>query len=175
MTIIDLFRDFSFTASMDGYPTAARTLYYTMLYVWNERRRPTTVQLTALELRALAGLSNSTFQSAFSYLSDRGWVKRRQSRNRNVFVYELTARGLENVGSGATVGGLNDAHATRETERKNPPPKADSSPHIEVTEHDTRTSSGDRKIPSISELGGIRAATSTATRVHNDPLPEDIF
>lgn len=172
MTIIDLFREFSSTASMNGYPTAARTLYYTMLYVWNERRRPATVQLTALELRALAGLSNSTFQSAFSYLSDRGWVKRRQSRNRNVFVYELTARGLENVGSGATVGGLNDAHATRETERKNPPP-ADSSHDHEVTAHEPTDTDRLGAISPISDLDGILAATRRATGLREDPFPFD--
>lgn len=174
MTVIDLFRDFSFTASVNGYPMAARTLYYTMLYVWNERRRPGTVQLTALELRALAGLSNSTFQSAFSYLSDRGWVRRRQSRNRNTFVYELTDRGLENVCSGATIGGSN-ASATRETERKNSPPQEANSSTTREEQHRGRTVKPVGAIPSNSGLEGIRAATSPTARIHRDPLPDDIF
>ena len=171
MTLIDLFRDFSFTASMNGYPTAARTLYYTMLYVWNERRRPATVQLTAKELYALAGLTDSTARKSFAYLSDRGWVKRRQSRNSSIFAYSV----LENGGNGATIGGSN-AHATRETEmEKNSLPKANSFPTKEVKAHDTRPDCPSGANPSISDLDGIPRATSTARRIHHDPLPEDIF
>lgn len=171
MTVIDLFRDFSFTASMGGYPTTARTLYYTMLYIWNERRRPATVQLTTKTLHALTGLNDSTFRSAFAYLSDRGWVKRHQSRKLGVFAYSM----LENNGDGATIGGSN-AHATRETEKeKNSPPKANSFPDREVKAHDTGNTSTGGAIPSISDLGGIQGTTSAAKRIHHDPLPEDIF
>lgn len=171
MTIIDLFRDFSFTASMNGYPTPARSLYYTLLYVWNERRRPDTVQLTAKELHALAGLPEATFRRAFEYLANRGWVKRFQSRNRVLFTYSLRENGV----SVAEIGGSN-APATRENQRKNSPTQAaNSSTTTEETARGQRTDSTVGAIPSNRQLEGIRAATSPTARVHQDPLPDDIF
>lgn len=89
MTIIDLFREFSSVAVFDSYPSSSRVLYYTMLWCWNERRRPEVVTMRRNELYTLAGLPESTFRDAFAYLADRGWVKRVKSRSRVEFAFIL--------------------------------------------------------------------------------------
>lgn len=85
LTLIDLFREFSSTSSREKYSPSSRILYYTLLWCWNEQRRPEFAAMTMQELCTLTGLPRTTIQSAFGYLADRGWVKRAKSRNRQVF------------------------------------------------------------------------------------------
>lgn len=87
MTLIDLFREFSLKSSRENYSPSSRILYYTLLWCWNEQRRPEVAILTIQELITLTGLSRTTFKRAFNYLSDRGWVKRVKSRNSHLMAW----------------------------------------------------------------------------------------
>lgn len=89
MSIIDLFREFSAVATSDNYSGSSRILYYTLLYIWNERRRPSEVSVAQKQLCALTGLPPATFADAVQYLTSRHWIKRLKSRNRTIFVYKL--------------------------------------------------------------------------------------
>lgn len=89
MTLIDLFRDFNKEATTKSYPSSARNLFHTLMWIWNERRRPTEVSLPRQAIIALTGLPDSTFRDAFSFLSSRGWVKRLNSRNRATYTFRM--------------------------------------------------------------------------------------
>lgn len=89
MTLIDLFREFNKEATAKSYPQSARSLFHTLLWIWNERKRPSEISLQRQALIALTGQADSTFRDSFSYLSSRGWVKRLNSRNRVTFTYKL--------------------------------------------------------------------------------------
>lgn len=77
-------------STLEGYPLTSRSLYYVLLYKWNEQRRPEIAYSTTTELQTLAGLeSGSTYRWAFAYLSDRGWVKRIRLRNKLTVAFKL--------------------------------------------------------------------------------------
>lgn len=95
MTLIDLFREFSAVATLENYSGSSRILYYTLLYVWNERRRPSEVAVPYKQLCALTGLNDATFSKAIQYLSSRHWIKKFKSRNRSILIYQMIYQGNE--------------------------------------------------------------------------------
>lgn len=92
MTLIDLFREFSHVATVENYPKSARLLYYTMLWYWNEQKRPDIARLPHAQLYTLAGLPEATYRIAFKYLADEGWIKRVKSRNRAISAWIMRDR-----------------------------------------------------------------------------------
>ena len=83
MTLIDLFRNFSQTAIENNFPASVRILYYTVLYEWNELRRPNTFTIRKTVLLAKTGLPESTFRDAYRFLT-----------SRKLFVSKTTKRGV---------------------------------------------------------------------------------
>ncbi len=122
MTLIDLFREFSSVSTRELYSTSSRVLYYTLLYLWNEQRRPEIASLTSKQLYTLAGLPETTFRDAFKYLADRGWVKRLKSRRRGITAWQMRFNGAN---AAPAAGFPMDAPAQRVSEEgeKSAPPK----------------------------------------------------
>lgn len=92
MTLIDLFREFSLVSTRENYSPSSRILYYTMLWCWNEQRRPEVTAMSTKQLYTLTGLPETTFREAFTYLADRGWVKRVKSRKRGLIAWLMRDR-----------------------------------------------------------------------------------
>lgn len=111
MTIIDLFRTFSENATSKGYSSSSRILYYTLLWCWNEQRRPEIAAKSSNQLMMLTGLPETTFREAFTYLADRGWVKRVKLRRRGVIAWCMR----DGSGNAAPPAGFPLSPAQRET------------------------------------------------------------
>ena len=172
-TLIDLFREFSLTAGLDEYTASSRILYYSLLYCWNEQRRPDVTSLATKQLYTLTGLPETTFRDAFGYLADRGWVKRVKSRRRGIFAWIMR----EDRGNGATPAGFLSARAQRNEKEKveEPPPKAAPQPTTKEAEANVQSISAGSScaISPISDLDGILRATSTSEGLHYGELPDD--
>jgi len=121
MTLIDLFRTFSSEATSMGYSASSRILYYTMLWCWNEQRRPERTAVSSKQLMMLTGLPETTFRDAFKYLADRGWVKRLKSRRRGITAWQMRFNGAN---AAPAAGFPMDAPAQRVSEEgeKSAPP-----------------------------------------------------
>lgn len=82
MSIIELFRSFSQLSQIRNFAGSARVLGYTLIYVWNEQRRPDVTIASKQRLMELTGLSESTFRWALKYLSDSAIIKRVSARSK---------------------------------------------------------------------------------------------
>lgn len=157
MTLIDLFREFSAVATSEKYPGSSRVLYYTLLYIWNERRRPTEISVAQSQLCALTGLPPSTFVAAVQFLSSRHWIKRFKSRNRMIFVYQLNEFGTNAERAAGFV--LSPAQSKSEKGKEESPNGDSSIPaQQEVRDDITRTSPD---VGASSAVGGISEAVRT--------------
>ena len=131
MTTLDLFRTFSSEATSKGYSSSSRILYYTLLWCWNEQRRPSIAAVSSKQLMMLTGLPEATFREAFSYLADRGWVKRVKLRRRGITAWELR-NGCDNA---APPAGFLLSPAQRKSDRGvEESPHGDSSTTLQSTE-----------------------------------------
>lgn len=88
MTLIDLFRNFSQTAIENNFPASVRILYYTVLYEWNELRRPNTFTIRKTVLLAKTGLPESTFRDAYRFLTSRKFFVSKTTK-RGIYVIQL--------------------------------------------------------------------------------------
>lgn len=160
MTLIDLFREFSQISTTEGYPQSSRILFYTVLYLWNERRRPDVIELSTEKLYTLAGLPESTFREALKYLTDRHWVKRVKSRKRGITALLMRDRRE----SAAPPAGFPLSPAQRRaTEGKEESPIGDSSiPAPKETRDDIARTSPD--VGASSAVGGISEAVRTDSK-----------
>lgn len=174
MTLIDLFREFSSVATREKYSPSSRILYYTLLWCWNEQRRPEIATSTMNELCTLTGLPRTTIQSAFGYIADRGWVKRVKSRNRQVFSWLMRDSRL-NVGTPACFP-LSRAQSSS-LEEGRIAPQGDSSRPTKETEPHVQSRSG-------SEIGssdvnttirGVQGTAATPTAVDSGNVPDDLW
>lgn len=143
MTLIDLFREFSSVSTRESYSSSSRILYYTLLWCWNEQRRPEVTTLTTKQLYTLTGLPETTFREAFQYLADRGWIKRVKSRKRGLTAYLMRDR----CGSSAPPAGFSMSPAQSKTVegREETPNSVSSKPnhqsaevHANVREHNNQ-------------------------------------
>ena len=82
MSIIELFRGFSQLSQIRNFAGSARILGYTLIYVWNESKRPSVTIASKQRLMELLGLSESTFRWALKYLSDSAIIKKVSARSK---------------------------------------------------------------------------------------------
>lgn len=82
MSVIELFRSFSQLSQIRNFAGSARVLGYTLIYVWNEQRRPDVTIASRQRLMELTGLSESTFRWALKYLSDSAIIKKVSARSK---------------------------------------------------------------------------------------------
>lgn len=177
MTLIDLFREFSAVATSDNYSGSSRILYYTLLYIWNERRRPSEVSVAQKQLYALTGLPPATFVDAVRYLSSRHWIKRLKSRNRTTFVYQLNEGRTE----AERAAGVPLSPAQRTTaERRENPPQSGFSDGITQKDRDyeqsiqrARIAGDDSATQSQDELRRVAEAARRAAELDSDEMPDD--
>lgn len=88
MTLIDLFRRFSAASDQFSLSASVRSLYFAMLYEWNERRRTEAVRVSAAELARKAGLPESTYRYALSILATTKLIKIVNKR-RGVITFQI--------------------------------------------------------------------------------------
>jgi len=177
MTLIDLFREFSAVATTDNYSGSSRILYYTLLYIWNERRRPSEVSVVQKQLYALTGLSPATFVDAVRYLSSRHWIKRLKSRNRTTFVYQLNEGRTE----AERAAGVPMAPAQRKkAESWENPPQSGFSHDTHQKDRDNgqpiqlaRTESDNRQPQSQAELQRMAEANRRTANMAKNEMPDD--
>lgn len=141
MTLIDLFRRFSAASDQFSLCASVRSLYFAMLYEWNERRRTEAVKVSAAELARKAGLPRTTYCRALSVLASAKLIKIVSNR-RGVITFQIDVA-FSRSHDGRTVAprdGLNNAPAQQsEQSAVEESPAGDSSvANQEVTEHDGR-------------------------------------
>lgn len=82
MSLIELFRRFSQLSQLKNSTASARALGYTLIYVWNELRRPEVTTVSRQRLMELSGLNDTTFRRSLKYLSDIALIKRVSARSK---------------------------------------------------------------------------------------------
>lgn len=141
MTLIDLFRRFSAASDQFSLSASVRSLYFAMLYEWNECRRTEAVRVSAAELARKAGLPRTTYCHAVSVLASAKLVKI-ISRRRGVITFQIDVVSSLSTDcrTAAPRDGLNNAPAQQRTEcAVEESPVGDSSvANQEVTECDAR-------------------------------------
>lgn len=156
MTLIDLFREFNKEAVTKSYPPSARSLFHTLLWIWNDNRRPAEISLPRNSLLALTGLPDSTFRDAFAYLSSRGWIKRLNSRNRKTYTYSMRE---EHVTTAQAVDFPMNAHAReKNVEGREIFPEKISLPTQTEENYGTTKSNGATESPNQNDFGEIESA-----------------
>lgn len=136
MTLIDLFRRFSAASDQYSLSASVRSLYFAMLYEWNERRRTDAVRVSAAELARKAGLPESTYRYALGILATMKLIKI-TSKRRGVITYQIdiavsVRRSCDKV---APADGLKTAPAQSEQSGVEESPQSDSSePTQEVSD-----------------------------------------
>ena len=141
MTLIDLFRRFSAASDQFSLSASVRSLYFAMLYEWNERRRTEAVRVSAAELARKAGLPESTYRYALGILATMKLVKIVNKRRGVItFQIDIAISLRHDCGTVAPRDGLNNAPAQQsEQSAGEESPAGDSSEaNQEVTEHDGR-------------------------------------
>lgn len=162
MTLLDLFREFSAVATSEKYSGSSRILYYTLLYIWNERRRPAEVSVAQSQLCALTGLPPATFAAAVQYLTSRHWIKRFKSRNRTTFVYQLNEFGTNAERAAGFL--LSPAQSKSQERVEKSPPKGDFSTRPTETEVHANVRESDSECDRRAVAGACSVAREVPTQ-----------
>lgn len=173
MTLIDLFREFGAVSTREGYSPSSRILYHTMLWCWNEQRRPEVTTMSTVQLYTLAGLAETTFREAFAYLADRGWVKRVKSRKRGLTAWLMRDR----CGKSAPPAGFPMSPAQRTDDEGGRIARGDSSPDTSKEQSNVQSASGNDVGGSgvNPKLSGIQGAAAPPNQMDRGDVPDDIW
>ena len=174
MTLIDLFREFSSVSTRENYSPSSRILYYTLLWCWNEQRRPECASLSTKQLYTLAGLPEATFRVAFAYLADRGWVKRVKSRKHGIIAWIMRDR-CESVAPPARFP-LSRAQSSSLEEGRIALTGDSSAPTKEPEQHVQPGSSGEIGSSDVNTtIRGVQGTAATPTAVDSGNVPDDLW
>ena len=110
ITLIDHFRQFHEVSTTKLYAPSVRCLYFTLLGIWNEKKRPNSFVVVHAAVRALSGLEESTYKAAFNFLASSGWLKARRCAKKGIASVSLAVP----CGNGDS----SHAHDSRELETR---------------------------------------------------------
>lgn len=142
MTLIDLFRRFSQLSDQRSLPASVRSVYFALLYAWNEQRRPEVFVVEKSGLKRLSGLPQRTFTESLTYLSRTGIIKLLPIRDKYRLRITLATSTLSDSRESATAAAAINACATRETTelgKESPRPKGDSFQPMSEEQNDDAT------------------------------------
>lgn len=142
MTLIDLFRRFSQLSDQRNLPASVRSVYFALLYAWNEQRRPEVFIVEKSGLKRLSGLPQRTFTESLTYLSRAGFIKMLPIRDKFRLRITLATSMLSDSRESATTAAALNARTTRETPEvgeESPPQQGDSSYQLNEGQNDDAT------------------------------------